>query len=393
MPSNPPSAQHIYVLSDDDELTANPFADPMSTEPGANSRASTQIPRPNSLADAYTLDSTYKPNMHRQNPPTTPTGTLIPITEDEMDLSSSSAYPQVSGRMNTNRTHNSSTSSLTLQDQNSASDPIDTYLSQKAKELTEREKALEERERALGIETTATKSNFPRFYPLFYHNLEEIPENNRRLVSLLLKAWYLLILQVVWNAFTLLFITLTGSGGITGTIGTVIAMVDIVLCPMVGLYIWYRPIYYGFQKERSIYYYLFFITFGMHILWQAWKFVGFTASGCAGLLTLLSVLTTGSLFGTIFLIISTSLWGLGCFYCVILFQRVRRHTKIQGHSMEEAKRDAVLTGATNPTARTWMFGALWNALRGNNNTDASREQERARTPRSQYMGSSSGNFV
>jgi hypothetical protein len=131
-------------------------------------------------------------------------------------------------------------------------------------ELRRREQELAERERRLRDEAEAIRNapgvlrppNFPFFYPLFYLDIDvEIPESERYTIRMLYRSWLATIGTLVWNAIACFLILVSHATGVTtGASDFGVAFMYCFTITVASFFLWYRPIYNAYMKERSIYY-------------------------------------------------------------------------------------------------------------------------------------------
>jgi hypothetical protein len=140
----------------------------------------------------------------------------------------------------------------------------DASLSAREAELRRREEELAERERRLREEAEAIRTtpgilrapNFPPCYPLYYLDIDvEIPEMERPIVRRLYQSWLATVATLFWNAIACFMILVSHATGVTtGATDFGVAFVYCFTMTAASFYLWYRPIYNAYMKERSMYY-------------------------------------------------------------------------------------------------------------------------------------------
>jgi len=229
----------------------------------------------------------------------------------------------------------------------SSSFPHDTR-DARVEELSQRERDLERRERELNTKAehirTHGRNNWPVFYPVIFHSIsEEIPEDSRPLITRLYQLWLVLLGTLIINMVACLFILLAGSadGGkdLGGSIGY------IFMIGVLSFLLWYRPIYNGYMKEQSLYYYMYFFFGGFHLLFSVYMIIGIPSTGSAGLIQTIQMFSRHAIVAAILGTVATIGWtvqGLGnAFY----FRQIWAHHTAAGHSMEKAKSELASHGA------------------------------------------------
>ncbi|KZP19482.1 scamp-domain-containing protein [Athelia psychrophila] len=215
-------------------------------------------------------------------------------------------------------------------------------------QLNERERDLERREAELNVKTeqirTHGRNNWPPFFPLLFHDIsEEIPEASRPLITRLYQLWLVLFVTLFWNMVACILLLVQGAsdGGkdLGGSFGYIF-----IIAPLSFL-LWYRPIYNGYMKEQSLYYYLYFFFGGFHLLFSVYMIIGIPSTGSAGLINTIQMYTHGKIIAAIFGTVATVGWtiqGLGNMY---YYRLIWQHHTAAGHSMEQAKTELASHGA------------------------------------------------
>jgi hypothetical protein len=113
-----------------------------------------------------------------------------------------------------------------------------------------------------------------------------------------------------------------------------------------SFFLWYRPVYNAFMKEKSLYYFVFFVFNGFHVLFQFYMAVGVPGSGSAGIINMISAFTDNKVVAGVFCSAAVLLWVAGGAFSLFLFYRVYDHWRSQGHTFEAAKGEALRAAAT-----------------------------------------------
>jgi uncharacterized membrane-anchored protein len=74
--------------------------------------------------------------------------------------------------------------------------------------------------------------------------------------------------------------------------------------------------------------------------------IGIPASGSAGIINTISMLSDGKVVASIFGIIASLLWGAGGTFSIFMYRKVHYHYRVQGHTFEDARGDAFKTMAS-----------------------------------------------
>ncbi|KAJ2609281.1 hypothetical protein H4S08_004115 [Coemansia sp. RSA 1365] len=254
-------------------------------------------------------------------------------------------------------------------------------LNSRETDLRRREEELETRERELRIREANVQSmangtrpplNFPPLYPIMYHAIDvEVPAGDRRTVRTFFYLWIALEAMLVLNCVSCLIVMVSNAADVSNagaSFGS--SFVYLFTITAGSFFLWYRPIYNAYMKDSSMFFYLFFIFNGFHILFDAYMAVGVPGAGSAGIIIMLQCLSSEKKAGAAFCGISFSLWVLHFVACLFMYLKVRRHYKRRGHTFAEAKQQA------------YMGFAQSNA-----------GQAAASTAANAYIRSNTGNFV
>ncbi|KAG9125575.1 hypothetical protein FRC07_007038 [Ceratobasidium sp. 392] len=144
------------------------------------------------------------------------------------------------------------------------SKPTPVKTSSRLEDIDRRERELAAREAEISRRETNIrhgKNNFPPFFPLIFHSInDEIPQEHRSLITRLFQLWLVLGGTLIINMVACIFILTSG-----GSDGGKDLAASISYIPVIGILsflLWYRPIYNGYMKEQSLYYYMYFFFGG-----------------------------------------------------------------------------------------------------------------------------------
>ncbi|KAI9225200.1 MAG: scamp family-domain-containing protein [Piptocephalis tieghemiana] len=248
----------------------------------------------------------------------------------------------------------------------SVSDSVDAVLDgereaelrRREEELKRREEELSQRQEEMRLHGGGKPPNFPPFYPFMYHDIDvEIPEASRKVVRYIFWAWIGTLLTMVWNAVSCFLILVSHATGVTtGGSDFGVSFVYIFTISISSFFLWYRPAYNAFMKERSLYYYFYFVFNGFHIAFSYYMLVGIPGSGSAGLINTISMLSDGKVLAGIFGLIDSIFWAAGGTGNLWLYKLVHRHYREEGHTFADAKGDAFQTVVTSSAGRNVMGG-------------------------------------
>ncbi|KAI9509634.1 scamp-domain-containing protein [Russula earlei] len=218
----------------------------------------------------------------------------------------------------------------------------------RAADLERRERDLEHRERELHQKAETIRkhgrNNWPPFFPLIYHDIsEEIPEASRPLITRLYMLWLILAATLVVNMIACIFVLTSG-----GPDGVKDLVASIIMIPVIGVLsflLWYRPIYNGYMKEQSLYYYIYIFFCGWHLAFSLYMALGIPSTGSAGIIQTIQRFSHGAFVAGIFGIIATVGWAVQGLGNAFYYRQIWAHHTAAGHTMEKAKSELATQGA------------------------------------------------
>lgn len=151
-------------------------------------------------------------------------------------------------------------------------------------------------------------------YPMFYHDIEgEIPPDAQPVMTHIYYLWLVLVGTLIVNAIACLFIFLKDNI-VEGLEDIILGFIYLPLITAASFLLWYRPVYYGLMKEHSLFYYVYFVFCGFHLLYSIYAFVGPPATGCAGIVNMIDAFKKGHIVAGVLSAIATAgfaVQGLG----------------------------------------------------------------------------------
>ncbi|KAI9493981.1 scamp family-domain-containing protein [Zychaea mexicana] len=231
-------------------------------------------------------------------------------------------------------------------------------LRQKERELAEREANLQERRRPHA-------NNFPPCFPIMYLDITtEIPLNHQSTVWWLYREWLWFELTLVWNFVACLCLLFSHPESVTSAPTDLgISLTEMFTHTLASFFLWYRPVYNAYMKEVSLYYTMYFIFNGFHILYTIYKAVGIPNTGGAGLILVVALFTDGYIVTGVIALLAAICWiGMGCL-AIYLYKKTYDHYKAAGHTFKEAKDDAYGRIGRSSNARDAAISMAWNSHR------------------------------
>ncbi|KAI8867414.1 scamp-domain-containing protein, partial [Ramicandelaber brevisporus] len=212
-------------------------------------------------------------------------------------------------------------------------------LQQREQDLAARERQLREQQAAMGTAGARPANNFPPFYPVMYHNIDaEIPVHEQKTVRYLFRSWLILEATVVFNLISCFVLMVSHiEQNWTGTTDFGVSFTYLFTATFGSFFLWYRPVYNAYMKEKSLYYFIYFVFGGLHILFSAYMAAGFYGSGSAGLINTINALSHSAWAAGVFGIINSAAWICQVLFHLYMYKRVYTHYRTQGHTFADAK--------------------------------------------------------
>jgi hypothetical protein len=153
----------------------------------------------------------------------------------------------------------------------------------------------------------------------------------------------------------ILLITPAANGGDVSKSATDfgVALMYLFTVTIASLYLWYRPVYSGYMKgtcnifntlENALYFSIFLLFFTFHILFTAYMTLGFSGSGSAGIINMISAFAIGKVVAGVFCAVTSAGWFLSTLSGIWIMKHVYAHFKERGLSIEDARKDIVGIG-------------------------------------------------
>jgi len=214
-------------------------------------------------------------------------------------------------------------------------------LSRRARELEARERDLARQQEALA---TQGKANWPFFFPFIRHDIKsDIPQPSQQLMSRLYLLWLILIGTLLINFIACIFILLSGTADGGKDLGASIGY--LVVIPVASFFLWYLPIYRGFAKEQSLFYYIYYIFCGFHLLFSIYMIIGIPSTGSAGLIQMISAYARHYIVAGILGTVATAGWVIQGVGNILYYRLIWRHGTEAGHTFSKAKGELATHGA------------------------------------------------
>ncbi|KAF9265438.1 scamp-domain-containing protein [Marasmius fiardii PR-910] len=227
-------------------------------------------------------------------------------------------------------------------DANPFDDPQDDH-NGRMEQLRQREADLARRETELNKRAEQIRAhgrkNWPPsklalVFPIIYHDIkEEIPEASRALITRLYQLWLVLFVTLILNMIACIFILVAGSADGGKDVGSSIGYLFII--SITSFLLWYRPIYNGYMKEQSLYYYLYFFFCGWHLIFSIYMIIGIPSTGSAGLIQTVQMFSRHQWAAAVLGLVATVGWVLQGLGNAFYYRQIYAHHTAVGHTMEK----------------------------------------------------------
>ncbi|GAB5590686.1 hypothetical protein Unana1_05586 [Umbelopsis nana] len=214
-------------------------------------------------------------------------------------------------------------------------------LLRKERELEQRERDLEQRQMNISRQGRLP-NNFPPCFPFIYLDINvEIPPQHQGVMNWLYREWLLFEITLVLNFIACLCVLFSHPPSVTSAPTDMgVALTEMFTHTAASFFLWYRPVYNAYMKDVSLYFFLFFVFNGFHILYTFYMAVGIPSTGGAGLILLVALFSDGYILSGIFTLLATICWLVMGVMAVFLFKKTYDQYKAAGHTFKEAKDDA-----------------------------------------------------
>lgn len=177
-------------------------------------------------------------------------------------------------------------------------------------------------------------------FPLIYHDIKaEIPPGDLQVATThIYYLWLILVATLIINLVACVFI---------GVKELISAIVYLVVITPASFMLWYRPVYNGFMKEHSLFYYMYFVFCGFHLAWSIYVFLGIPETGSAALLSTIESFTAENkriVAGALGIVttVGFAVQGLGNLW---YYKQIWKHNHDQGHTFAQARAELASHGA------------------------------------------------
>ena len=245
-------------------------------------------------------------------------------------------------------------------------------------ELAQREAALEKREKEIGSQEATSKKNWPRCYPILYHDIGSIPNEflRRKLAYVGYFSWMAFIVVLFLNliaCFITAFYPSTKSADVTTMMIVeyiVLTIVIFIIGAPAHFFLSYWPLYKAMESGKIPQFIIFFIGYIAAIVFCLVGVAGYPAYGFSGIVTAIYFFpdgTHGSIPGFVCNIMMAVIWiAMAIEFTVIFILGIRVFRALKGslQKIKEFGSALVQSGAANA-----IKTAVKSGLSGNNTSD------------------------
>jgi len=170
---------------------------------------------------------------------------------------------------------------------------------------------------------------------------EKMVKKTKRMVKKVYFTWFLTVFCTTWNMICLFMAIFVPN--LSGTIQYSVAssfgaaLFFFIFWIPLSFILWYRPLYNAARKNRSSLYVFFLLTFAIHIGVDILYVLGLWATGSAGIISSIALMTGGFVGVGICFLIAAVAWGLNILFSVYVMKEVVKNYRNQGHTLEKAK--------------------------------------------------------
>ena len=217
-------------------------------------------------------------------------------------------------------------------------------LEERTRKLAQKEAELRAREQNLNNNSTTktSKKNWPAFYPLFHHNIDELSDSDAQaLATRSYFIWKLTLFAYLWNlvAITaLLFSAVTPHNSLSSFIASIVYA---VIFPSLSFLTWQLSLYHALLKNSSIRYILYFVSFGVQMAFFIFLALGWQIGGGGGIMALISALSQGKYVAAVLSGASVGCLAFSFLLGTIQMKAIAERYQSKGHSAGNAKKEAI----------------------------------------------------
>ena len=171
-------------------------------------------------------------------------------------------------------------------------------IEERTKQLAMREAKLRLKEEQLRMEKqsgqTASKRNWPRVYPLFYHNIDDVPSDDLEGQELVTKSyflWKLTLFAYLWNVVAMSGMMFSHVEPYNSLSNYIASIVYLAIFPSLGFICWHLVLFNAVLKKSTLRYVIYFGTFGVQLAFYVFLGLGWQIGGGGGILALITMLS------------------------------------------------------------------------------------------------------
>mmetsp|Transcript_20107 Transcript_20107/g.59708 ORF Transcript_20107/g.59708 Transcript_20107/m.59708 type:complete len:320 (-) Transcript_20107:1052-2011(-) len=220
----------------------------------------------------------------------------------------------------------------------------EAQLAAREAEFAAREKELKALESQLVTEGRLTRKNWPRCWPIIYHDIEgEIQDpGSRRVVREVYVCWWGFMACLIWNFFCAS--VMLGTDAEHKASSWFLTIIYFVLGVPIGFWVWYLAIYRAGKNDSTVRFIYFFLGFMIHTAFCIWAAIAvpFSAESWSfcGWFAAIQALDYGAFPGVVFMM-GAAFWTIEALYCLWCLKDAFLFFRGKG-GVEQAKQDAAV---------------------------------------------------
>lgn len=208
-----------------------------------------------------------------------------------------------------------------------------------------------------------THKNWPPCYPLIRHDIHaDIPEVGQKYVATDYLLWKLLCILYVLNLAAVISFRASDHKDYNSIGGLVLAIGYLILMPLITFFTWHLSVYHAVKKNRTVLFLSFFVMFFIQICKCIFLAVGIFDGGGGGIVACTKMFSSGHILQGVFSLVCSLyivVWLIMACKHFYLVGVLYRHG---GHSLEAAKREAILHAAQSKTVQKTAANAAMNSV-------------------------------
>lgn len=201
--------------------------------------------------------------------------------------------------------------------------------------------------------------------PWIYHSIpDEIPPEHQKHLRLIYYSWWLLVVCYMFNILGTMCVLIAGQGG--KDFGFAIMYLPIISA--LSFYLWYRPVYSAYMKDKSFYFMMYLFFGGWNIAFEIYLIIGLPDNGTCGFINTINLFGKAFIGEGIICLLGLILWIFAACVHTWQWRLVYRDFRFRGHTFAEARNQAfssaAKSAAQSDVGREAISSAVTGAVKG-----------------------------